>query len=361
MAVTLPSIDIEFRQLAGTLIQRSERGIAILIVRDVTSIEKTAKYTDIAQVQENREKYTADTLRAIEDAMKWGVYQLIVIRIGEDEAIGTGLSLLEKTVKTGWVTIAAGTEQDHNALAAWCKAKEGQKKSYKALCYQATVTDCMHIVNFYNESVIFNDDRGEQRGAAYCPSLLGILAAANISKGVTYHTCTDLLSVEEMEDNNAAVEAGKLILINDVDGVLIGVGINSLTTLNGSTATEDMRYIETVEAMDLIRDDITATFKKSYMGKYRNKYQNQILFISAVNGYFGELERIDVLDDAYDNRADVDVEAQRAAWIASGKAEAIEWSEAQVRNNTYKQNLFLAGDVKILGSMTNLRLDISMM
>lgn len=36
MAVTLPKINIIFKQLATSFIQRSERGIAILVVRDDT-------------------------------------------------------------------------------------------------------------------------------------------------------------------------------------------------------------------------------------------------------------------------------------------------------------------------------------
>ena len=37
MAVTMPKIEITFRQKAVSLISRSERGIAILIVRDDTN------------------------------------------------------------------------------------------------------------------------------------------------------------------------------------------------------------------------------------------------------------------------------------------------------------------------------------
>lgn len=35
----------------------------------------------------------------------------------------------------------------------------------------------------------------------------------------------------------------------------------------------------------MLRDDITATFRDEYLGKYRNSKANQMLFISAVNYY----------------------------------------------------------------------------
>lgn len=362
MAVTLPKIDITFKQLAGSLIERSERGIAVLILRDDTiTIPTVTKYTDITQVDEDKENYTATNLQYLKDIMQWGVYQLITIRIAMESTASDGLKLVEKATKTGWITIADGTTEDFATLASWIKTKENERKTYKAVCYKAAVTDCMHIVNFYNEKVTFQDERGEQPGAAYCPSLIGILAASNVKRGVTYFKCADLKTVEELDDNQAAVSSGKFVLMNDLDEVLICLGINSMTTTNGSTLTEDMKYIETVEAMDMIRDDITRVFREEYLGAYKNKYQNQILFISAVNDYFKQLTRIDVLDDEYNNHADIDVEAQRQAWIGTGKTEAEEWEETEVRNNTFKRDIFLAGDIKILNSMTNLLFNISMM
>ena len=111
--------------------------------------------------------------------------------------------------------------------------------------------------------------------------------------------------------------------------------------------------------MYLIYDDIFAVFKE-YQGAYKNKYDNQVLFISAVNSYLGELESEDVLDPDYSNAVAVDVDAQRAAWVAYGKAEAAEWSDQQVKAAPYKRSVFLAGDIKILGAMENLQLIFNM-
>ena len=36
MAVTLPKIEVTFKQLAASFVRRSERGIAVLILRDAT-------------------------------------------------------------------------------------------------------------------------------------------------------------------------------------------------------------------------------------------------------------------------------------------------------------------------------------
>ena len=85
-----------------------------------------------------------------------------------------------------------------------------------------------------------------------------------------------------------------------------------------------------------------------------------MLFIAAVRGYFGRLAGEDILDSEYENTVDINVAAQRAAWVATGKAEASEWTDAEVRKMAFKRTVFLAADIKILGSMENLKFEISM-
>ena len=168
-----------------------------------------------------------------------------------------------------------------------------------------------------------------------------------------------LSHVEEVVDNDDAVGSGKFILINDVNEVKVGLGVNSLQTINGTTLTEDMKYIDIVEAKDLIYDDIFTAFKV-YQGAYKNKYDNQILFISGVNGYLKNISDEDVLDEEYSNQAGINVAAQRAAWVKSGKSEAATWTDAQVRNMAFKRSVYLNGDIKILGAMENLQLIFNM-
>lgn len=163
------------------------------------------------------------------------------------------------------------------------------------------------------------------------------------------------------EDPETAVGSGKFILVNVDDQVRVGVDVNSLTTVDGSTRTEDMKYIETVEAMDMMRDDIAQAFRQDYMGKYRNSTANQMLFLAAVNEYFRQLGEENVLDPEHDNTAQVDVESQRNAWIGAGKAEAADWDDGRVLATPFKRQLFLAGDVKILGTMADLRFVVTLM
>ena len=168
--------------------------------------------------------------------------------------------------------------------------------------------------------------------------------------------------MQEVEDNDAALGSGKFILVNDEDGnVRVAQGINSMTTTNGQTQTEDMQFIETVEAMDMMRDDITSVFRETYLGNYRNSRDNQMMLVASLNSsYFRQLMRQSILDPDYANAASIDVDAQRAAWVASGKSAAADWDDDTVKANPFKRTVYLTANVKILGSMTDLIFPVTM-
>lgn len=478
---TKPTIDIEFKQLATTLITRSERGTAILLLNDSTTEGITTKvYKTVADIDDSL--YSDKNLKYIKDCLSYAPYEVVVIsakdgRIsdfapaimaarstgwiaapGTDSAlkiiskvynpgdninelevtydstdlwanttgisveyngitfdtalkiqkdceikftvpksdsitlvtytssssgnsqilvdglaisIGDGASTTTIHVEKGEHTITRGANDAYlfglyfeyiedelqDDLAGWVKSMENAGKTYKAI---GTVAgkDCMHYVYF--DQTTYDSDGDTQTAGEYLASLLGIIASCNIAKGCTNFLCTDLSLVDEVDDIDSAIAAGQLVLTNDIGGVRIVTGINSLVTLNGNTATEDMQYIETVEAMDLIRDDIRTVFKTTYQGNYKNKYKYQLLFIGAVNQYYSQLEAEDVLDDEFDNKADIDVDEQCSAWVGTGKSEAEDWDEDEVKSMAFKRSVFLASNIKILNCMENLKFAVTL-
>lgn len=360
MAVTLPKIIVTFKQLATSFIQRSERGIACLILRDETAGSGTQffRFSDATQV--DRAEFTTQNQQYILDALSFGPMRVSVVKMGTEDTLEDALLLLSKREKTGWITIADGRSEDWALLTSWIQSQEKQRKSWKAVCFNAASPDCMHIVNLVNEKVTFSDDRGEVSGSAYTPSLAGLLASCNVERGATNKLCPNLTRVLVPDAPDAVVGAGKFLLVNDDDMVRVGVDVNSLMTTNGTTLTEDMKYIETVEAMDLIRDDIVKTYQSEYMGQYRNSQANQMLLLSAIRYYFDGLAESNILNPDYSNTADINVSAQRNAWVGTGKSEAADWDDAAVRATPFKRTVFLKGDIQILGSMGNLEFDVSL-
>lgn len=355
---TIPTIDISFKQLATTLIQRSERGTAILLLYepDATYDTMTKVYKSVDEI--DKSIYSEENLNYIKKCMAYAPYELVVISSEGEDFLPNYAPEILKVRSTGWIAYANPDINAQEELAAWIKSQENSGGTYKAI---GTVSnqDCKHYV-YFDQTGYDNDGNEVSKAEYYLPSLLGIIASCNVTKGCTNFLCSDLSSVNEVEGIDEAVAAGQLVLTNDIGGVRIVTGCNSLTSLDGNTSTEDMQYIETVETMDLIRDDIRTVFKTTYQGKFRNKYKYQMLFIGAVNQYYSQLENEDILDDEFDNKAEIDATEQRSAWLGTGKSEAEDWDDDKVKRMAFKRSVFIASNIKVLGSMENLKFTVTL-
>jgi len=359
MSIGLPKIEITFKQLAQTAISRSARGIVALIVKDDTDTTFDVKeYKLPSEVEAS--KYTDANAQYIKDVFEGKPSKVIVARVAIDSKNATTDAIkVIGSRKYNWIGHAEGIASEQQALTAYVKEQEtANKKNIKAIVYNVTNPDSMAVVNFSNEELTYKDGV-TITGEKYVARLLGLLAGLPMTQSGTYKPLPELLSVKEPVDVEAAINAGKLVLINDENTVRIGRAVNSLTTV-GDGKSEDMKKIIVCETIHLIKEDIFNTFKSDYLGKFKNKYDNQVLLISAINTYFDILASEDILDPEYDNRCFVDVEAQRKAWIESGKTEALDWDDATVRTKTFRSNVYLAGSVKILDAMEDFRFAITM-
>lgn len=394
MKIGLPNIQVIFQGLANTAVVRSSRGVACLIVKDNTGFDvladvltegkaksKKAKSTEEEQakalsvteeekiIQEykgftevKKEDYTDKNYKIIEDVFLTDISKLFVIKIANEKTFDDIKPFINKEIN--WIAYIGETKEEQKKLADFVKLEnETRAKRLKAICYdleQASADD-MHIVNFTNKSVTKTDGTTVV-GYEYLGRLLGILAGCRMDTSVTYTVLSDLKNAEEIgntEAINTAIGNGQLVLINDDDGVRIARGVNSLQT-NDKNHTEDMKYIAIVEAMDLIYEDIINTFKKVYLGRFKNSYDNQVLLISAINSYFRDLAREEILDPNYNNTTFVDIEKQREIWISNGKLEAQNWSDIEVKNNTFRTNVYLQANVKFLNAMEDLLFIVNM-
>lgn len=363
MALTLPSVNIYFSQLASSFVERSSRGNAILIIKDDTNKSfNTKEYALSTDADQDKSLYDATNFQYIKDAMVGLPNKVTVVRVDAEATLSDALKIVSG-LETGWITLADGTASEYNDLAIWIKQMEAQKKTFKAAVFKPTnPPDCQHVVSLCNEKVTFSDSRGEETGEKFLPSLVGFLAGANILHGTTFLAMSNLKIAQEPDNVDKELNSGKLVLINDEGTVKIGLGINTLTTLD-DMHTADMQKITITETQDMMLDDIRRTFRENHVGKYRNNIDKQYVFINAINNYFKSLTKVEngeVLDETYDNKSFIDVEAQRQAWIAAGKEAAASWTEAQVKNNAYKNFLFLDADVKMVDMMENLTFKISM-
>jgi len=264
------------------------------------------------------------------------------------------------TIKYNWLCFVDNTTDEQQAVATYIKSKNANSKNfkYKAVVFDAATTDDMHLVNFTNTTVTPVDSSAIS-GYLYLPRICGLLAGLPFTRSATYYVLTDLESAVEPADVDDAIDDGEFVLFNDDGEVRVARAVNRLVTLTRGVAA-DMKKITIVEAMDLILEDISVEFKNNYVGKYKNNYDNQALFISAINSYFRGLAAEDILDNAFTNEATVDIEAQRDAWLATGETEAETWDDAKVKSMTFGSNVYLGGSIKILDAIEDLTFNITM-
>lgn len=377
----LPTIEVIFKQLAVSAIKRSERGVAAIIIRDDTlGSDAITKKIYRSSMDVASKDYSAENLRIIERCFLVAVNKVIVISLPKAGEFKDALKVLAKC-KYNYVCTTDPVEQQTlaNYVVDYNETKKGKMKHTVAIVFDATTADSKYVINTKNPTVteIQTDAKGVKSNVVvpmneYLPRLCALLANLPMNRSCTSYVLEDLVDVSDIEtdetSNDDWVDKGYFILIVDDDEVKVAKGVNSLTTFT-STDTEDMSHIIIVESMNLVIEDIATTFKRKYQGKYKNYLSNQKLFIDAVNAYFKELEKEEIMDPDYTgnddagtkgNQAYIDVEAQRNAWLSVGKSAAADWTEDKVRSMAFKTTVFLAATVKILDAIEDLKFVITM-
>lgn len=358
----MPRLDIIFKGLGTSAIQRGSKGYAVLILQDDTSGENKEKYITISDfTSEEQKKFIADNVKFIKDALEGAPLALYVFKKGSEENITDILNKAKGVIpRNCWIGTMSATTQDHDDIVTFIKGEnKNNKKRYKAIVYKATTPDDMHIVNQTNEKVTFADDRGEVSGEQAVPYLVGYYAGLSMMmSGIAEDL--KFKNVKEPEDLNTAIKNGEHVLFNDEGIVKVARAVNSLTTL-GENITESMTFINTVEKMDLIYNDIYKAWNNSYKGKYSNILDNQMLLISAINGYLKTIATEHILDPNFDNRSEIDTEAQKLAnYSIYGETEVNSWDKNKILSMTVGTKVFLKTNIKIAGIMEDFLCDIFM-
>lgn len=358
----LPDINIIFTQKAVTAVQRSERGVLCVIVKDkqqTTGIKKFVykRLADITTTDYETANYTA-----LKRAFDVAVNKVYVLRCSETSELTDIVKELDK-VKFNYVcTNVKALQQD---LATQIVQYNKDNQGHKCVCVasELTTADSKYVINLKGTGGTLKDGT-TVKAEDYLIRIASTLCNLPMNRSLTYYVFEDLASWDDTYLTTESpigkwITDGWLTLINDDDEVKCGRAINSLHTFT-STDTESMSHIIIVEAMNLIIEDIYTTFKNYYVGKYKNTLSNQRLFITSVNAYFRQLMREEVLDDSYDNHCYVDIESQRLAWLGIGKTEAEDWTDAYVEKMTFRTYVYLGGNVKISDAMEDLNFQIAM-
>ena len=349
----LPQIDIAFRSRSVTAIKRSAMGIVALILRDETNLAANSVVTIKSVEDLQTADWTPENLDYINKTLLGTPSKVVVLKIGEQAVLNDELKKLG-SIKFNYAAMPEATEDEAETLVTWIKGKRlNDKKTYK-LVVANQVADDEGVINFTTTGIKVGAKAYTTQ--EYTARLAGIFAGLPFTRSSTYFVLPEVTEIEESDTPNEDIDDGQLILINDGEKIKIGRGVNSLTTLTGEK-NGAWQKIKILEVMDMITDDVRDTFDEHYVGKYINIYDNQILFIIAVNAYLKGLAAQQILDPSYTNVSFIDADAQRLEWEAVG-TDTTDWTDQQVRETSFGSKVILGGQVKIADAMEDLRFNI---
>lgn len=353
----LPDIVIEFAKKAVTAIQAGEGGVVGIIVKD------TPKGAYVLRAGDKLPELTEDNKAYVERAFL-GAPKKVHLYVLPTEA--TDYSAAFKYFATKRVNYLCGdpaiTKELTTALITWVKAKRkaGKIHPVAVLAGDDAKADDPGVVNF---GLVGGENLnvGEKTFTApqYCSRIAGLLAGLSYNVSATYKPLSEVTAIPEVDEESAvddAIDAGKLVLYDNGTGIVIGRGVNSLTTVT-QEQTEDLKKIKIVAIQDQITTDIMDTINKSYIGNYPNSYDNKCLLITAIKGYLKQLEDKGWIEKGK-SIMEINVEKQKA-YLESVGVDTTDMDEQAIKEANTGSKVFLKGSVSILDAIEDVDIVIN--
>lgn len=341
MGMGLPTISFSLQKAAAAAAVRVASGRVAMILRDENAKGTYTVYQEADIPAKLGEANKADIRRTLVGYINRPelIYLCVIGTADEIEAGFTALGAYSYDYLVGPVAVTA---EDAAALAALVKEQRKLRYIGKAVLPNVAA-DHEGIINFAASGMMAGETAFT--AAEYAGRVAGILAGTPAECSATYAALSELTDVTAITDPNAAVDAGKLILVNDGRQIKLGRAVTSKTTL-AATEPELLKKIKLVGTVDLIRYYAVTTVEDEYLGKCANTYDNKCILLTALTDYLKVLEDRDVLQTGSSSAA-LDAAATRkylieAAGTDTAKVERIKaMSDAEVVKENTGSKVFI--------------------
>lgn len=382
----MPSVNIAFEEAGIEAIERSKRGIVALILEEpqdtITKLLTDHTGTDNSTIKAITNPFviftTDDIPSELTDNNKDYIKKCLIgytktpyrvrvyLQATGDEKSATEADKFSATLKKvatdrfDYLAIPTITEAQCETVATWVKTnRENKFKKIKAVLpnYDA---DYEGIINFGNTSIVTKNKT--YTPAEYTARIAGLIAGTPMTISVTYAPLAEVIDCDkhDLDENDEKVNKGQFFIWFDGEKFKMSRAMNSLvTTTQGKL--EAYQTIKTVDIMDMMYDDIRQTCQDYYIGKYTNDYDNKCLLMSAIMGYFKELEQGRLLQKDY-STIDINVEKVKTYQLEHGlytKEKLADMTEQEIKQLDTKKQVFLTAKIKILDAMEDIDLPIS--
>lgn len=358
----LPEISVYFKEKGIAAIESAKRGIILLLLNDA-SVQAVTKYT-VFDNDDIPETLSEDNKKQIELALigyQTTPYKIVVLafpKTGRTADINAKLKAAE-ALKFTYLVYPEATTEESTTIATWIKAQRTQKDNkVKAVLFK-TAADNEGIINVTNE--YFEVKTKKYTGQQYLSRIAGLICGTPATIACTFAPLPEVTGVEfvDRETLDRRIDAGEFVVFDDGEKIKVARGVNSFVTTVQDKG-KSFKKIKLVELMDMVHDDIKKTAEDNYLGKYANSYDNRCLLITAINGYFLELEA-NSLAEKGKNNCSIDVEATKVYLMKNGrktKEELKQMKEIDIKYENIGDNVFLTAEMSLLDAIETIKLPI---
>ena len=358
----LPEISVYFKEKGIAAIESAKRGIILLLLNDA-SVQAVTKYT-VFDNDDIPETLSEDNKKQIELALigyQTTPYKIVVLafpKTGRTADINAKLKPAE-ALKFTYLVYPEATTEESTTIATWIKAQRSQKDNkVKAVLYK-TAADNEGIINVTNE--YFEVKTKKYTGQQYLSRIAGLICGTPATIACTFAPLPEVTGVEfvDRETLDRRIDNGEFVVFDDGEKIKVARGVNSFVTTVQDKGMS-FKKIKLVELMDMVHDDIKKTAEDNYLGKYANSYDNRCLLITAINGYFLELES-NSLAEKGKNNCSIDVEATKIYLMKNGrktKEELKQMKEIDIKYENIGDNVFLTAEMSLLDAIETIKLPI---
>ncbi|HBF0043325.1 TPA: phage tail sheath subtilisin-like domain-containing protein [Clostridioides difficile] len=351
----LVNINIEFKELATSFIQRSKAGIVAIILKDTTKMYKELTSEDdipISLSADNKKYIKYGFVGATDNEKVLRPSKVIISTFTEDGKVEDILEELE-SVEFNYLCMPEAIEAEKTKIVTWIK-KIREEESTEAKAVLANIkADNEAIINFTEKVTVGGEEITAEK---YTPRIASLIASTPNTQSVTYAPLDEVESIVKIDkaSADAKVKAGELILRRLSGKIRIARGVNSLTTLTAEKG-EMFQKIKLVDTKDLISKDIKNIYVEKYLRQCPNTYDNKCLFIVAVQSYLTELAKQELIDSNF--TIEIDIEKQKE-YLESKKVDTSKMNDNEIKNYSTGSNGFYLINLKLVDAMEDINIRV---
>lgn len=361
----MPTINIAFEEAGIEAIERSKHGILALVLEDTAAASlKEKNFTvygveDIpAELSEENKDYITKALLGYVRA-PYRVKVFVIAKGADEEKYKAVMQELNNDI-WDYLAVPNLVKEDQELFVAWIKGLRDNKSKKVKMIMAGKDADYEGIINIGNEYVMVDDKK--YTGAQFAPRLGGLLCGTPMTISATYAPVPEVTGcdVYDVDQQDEKVNKGEFFVWHDGEKYKMSRAINSLVATSQGKL-EAYQTIKTVDVMDMIYTDIRRTIQDYYVGKYTNDYDNKCLLITAITGYFKELEAARLLQKEY-SEVDIDKTAVVNYQMKHGlytKDELAKMSDLEIKKLDTKKKVFLTAKVKLLDAMEDFDIQVA--